>query len=156
SGVEEFRPIVAADKLRHAAFDDLGLRENGVVWEVVGKLAKKREIRVTTPTIKFTFHTREIKEKLREFSREALPHTECFARTLGPPEALSDGDTQARRAQAWATGDLATLESLPPLPNPYVPCALALLSSTAAKQLIPADIREQIYVSWTRAAVTSL
>ena len=155
-GVEDFRPIFAADKLRRAAFDDLGLRESGMVWEVVGKLAKKRKIPVTTPTIKFTFHTREIKDKLREFSRESLPDSECFARTLDLTEALSDSATEARRAQAWATADLATLDSLPPLPNPYLPCAMALLSSEAAKELIPADIREQIYVSWTEAAARSL
>jgi len=111
---------------------------------------------VTTPTIKFTFHTREIKDKLREFSRESLPDSECFARTLDLTEALSDSATEARRAQAWATADLATLDSLPPLPNPYLPCAMALLSSEAAKELIPADIREQIYVSWTEAAARSL
>lgn len=155
-GVEDFRPIFAADKLRRAAFDDLGLRDSGMVWDVVGKLAKKRKIPVTTPTIKFTFHTREIKEKLREFSRESLPDTECFASTLDLTEALSDTTTEARRARAWATADLATLESLPPLPNPYVPCAMALLSSEPAKQLIPSDIREQIYASWTEAAVKSL
>jgi hypothetical protein len=154
--VEDFRPIVAADKLRKAAFEDLGLRDSGMVWEVVGKLAKKQNIPVTTPTIKFSVHTREIKDKLREFSHESLPDTECFARTLDLTEALSDTATEARRAQAWATADLATLESLPPLPNPFVPCAMALMSSTAAKELVPADIREQIYVSWTEAAVQAL
>jgi len=156
SGVEELRPIVAADKLRRAAFDDLGLRESGMVWEVVGKLANKFDIPVTTPTIKITFHTREIKDKLKEFSHESLPDTECFARTLDLTEAVSDTATEARRAQAWATADLETLESLPPLPNPFVPCAMALLSSTAAKELIPTDIREQIYASWTEAAARSL
>jgi len=156
SGVEDFRPIVAADKLRKAAFEDLGLRDSGMVWEVVGKLAKKQNIPVTTPTIKFSVHTREIKDKLREFSHESLPDTECFARTLDLTEALSDTATEARRAQAWATADLATLESLPPLPNPFVPCAMALMSSTAARELVPADIREQIYVSWTEAAVQAL
>ncbi len=156
SGVEDFRPIVAADKLRKAALEDLGLRDSGMVWEVVGKLAKKQNIPVTTPTITFMFHTREIKDKLKEFQHEALPDTECFARTLDLTEALSDTATEARRAQAWATADLATLESLPPLPNAWVPCAMALMSATAAKELIPADIREQIYVSWTEAAVKAL
>jgi hypothetical protein len=156
SGVEDWRPIFAANKLRRAAFDDLGLRESGMVWEVVGKLAKKRKIPTTAPSLKFTFHTRELKNKLKEFSREALADTECFAATLDLTEALSDSATESRRAHAWATADLATLESLPPLPNPYVPCAMAVLSSEVAKEIIPTDIREQLYVLWTAAAVKAL
>ena len=121
-----------------------------------GKLAKKRKIPTTAPSLKFTFHTRDLKSKLKEFSREALADTECFAATLDLTEALSDRATESRRAQAWATADLATLESLPPLPNPYLPCAMAVLSSEVAKEIIPTDIREQLYALWTAAAVKSL
>jgi len=155
-GVEEWRPIFAATKLRNAAFDELKLRDGGMVFEVVGKLAKKRKIPVTTPNLKFTFHTRDLKTKIKEFSRESLADTQCFASTLDLVEALSDTLTEGRRAQAWATADLATLESLPPLPNPYVPCAMAVLGSEAAKEIIPVDIREQLYVSWMDAAAKSL
>ncbi len=154
-GVEEWRPIFAARKLRQAAYDELGLRE-GVVWEAVGKLAKKHKIPTTIPNLKFTFPTRELKSKLKEFSREALADTECFAATLDLTEALSDSATEARRAHAWATADLATLERLPPLPNPYLPCASAVLSSDVAREIIPVDIREQLYALWTGAAIKSL
>jgi hypothetical protein len=156
SGVEQWRPIFAATKLRNAAFDDLKLRDSGMVWEVVGKLAKKRKIPVTTPSLKFTFHTRELKTKIKEFSRESLPDTECFATTLDLVEALSDRVTEGRRAHAWATADLATLDSLPPLPNPYVPCAMAVLGSDVAREVIPADIRERLYASWMDAAAKAL
>jgi hypothetical protein len=156
SGVEQWRPIFAATKLRSAAFDDLKLRDSGMVWEVVGKLAKKRKIPVTTPSLKFTFHTRELKTKIKEFSRESLPDTECFATTLDLVEALSDRVTEGRRAHAWATADLATLDSLPPLPNPYVPCAMAVLGSDVAREVIPADIRERLYASWMDAAAKAL
>lgn len=156
SGVEKWRPLFAADKLRRAAFDELKLRESGMVWEVVGTLAKKRKIPVTTPNLEFRFHTRDLKTKIKEFSRESLADTECFAATLDLTEALSDTVTEARRARAWATADLATLESLPPLPNPYVPCAMAVLSSEVAKEIIPTDIREQLYASWMAAAVKSV
>jgi hypothetical protein len=156
NGVEEWRPIFAAAKLRKEAFDDLGLRDSGMVWDVVGKLAKKRKIPVTTPNLKFTFHTRDLKAKIKEFSRESLPDTECFSVTLDLVEAVSDTVTQARRARAWATADLDTLDSLPPLPNPYVPCAMAVLGSEVAREIIPADIREQLYASWMTAAAKSL
>lgn len=155
-GVEDWRPIFAADKLRRAAYDELGLRENGMVWEVVGKLAKKRKIPTTTPNLKFTFHTRDLKGKIKEFSRGTLADTECFAVTLDLTEALSDRDTEARRALAWATADLATLDSLPALPNPFVPCATAVLDTGIARDLIPADIREQLYGLWIEAAMKAL
>jgi hypothetical protein len=155
-GLEEWRPIFAAGKLRKEAFDDLDLREGGIVWDVVGRIARRRKIAPITPSLEFTFHTRDLKAKIKEFSRESLADTECFAVTLDLTEALSDGATQARRAHAWATADLATLESLPPLPNPYVPCAMAVLGSQVARELIPADIREKLYASWMDAAQRAL
>jgi hypothetical protein len=156
SGIEKWRPIFAADKLRREAFDELDLRESGMVWEVVGKLAKKYHIPTTTPNLHFKFHTDDLKEKIREFSREPLADTECFATTLDLTEALADSATEARRARAWATADLATLDSLPPLPNPYIPCAMAVMGSQVAKEIIPADLRERLYVSWMDAAEKSL
>ena len=93
SGVEKWRPIFAADKLRREALDDLGLRESGMVWEVIGKLAKKHEIKTTTPKLQFMFHTDDLKAKLKEFAREPLADTECFASTLDLIEALTDAAT---------------------------------------------------------------
>jgi TraB/PrgY/gumN family len=156
NSVEHWRPIFAADKLRREAFDDLGLRERGMVWEVVEKLAKKRNITTTTPNLKFTFPTSGLKTKIQEFSRESLADTECFVTTLDLTEALSNPDIESQRAHAWATADLTTLERLPPLPNPYTPCAMALLNTEFAKAVVPADIREQLYALWIGAAEKSL
>ena len=156
SGIEKWRPIFAANKLRREALDELELRESGMVWDTIGKLAKKYQIPSTTPYLRFKFHTDDLKEKIREFSREPLADTECFRSTLDLTEALSDSATEARRAHAWATADLETLDALPPLPNPYVPCAMAVLGSQVAKEIIPADIREQLYVLWMQSAEKSL
>jgi hypothetical protein len=156
SGIEKWRPIFAADKLRREAFDELGLRERGMVWEVVGKLAKKQKIATTTPDLHFVFHTDDLKSKIKEFSREPLADTECFAVTLTLTEAVADTATEERRARAWATADLETLNSLAVLPNPYVPCAMAVLGSQVAREILPADIREQLYKSWMDAANKAL
>lgn len=154
--VEKWRPIFAANKLRRAAVDDLGLRAGGMVWDEVEKLAAKQKKKVTTPSLKFTFEADELKGKIREFSREQLADTECFKVTLDLTDALADRATGERRARAWATADLATLDSLPALPNPMVPCAMALLSSQVAQQVLPADLREQLYALWVDSAVASL
>jgi hypothetical protein len=156
SGVEEWRPIFAADKLRKGAYNELKLQDKEMVWDVVGKLAKEHKIRVTTPVITYTIKRDEIRAKLKEFSRESLSDVECFATTLALTEALSDRDTENARANAWATGDLATLAALPPLPAPVLPCVMAVMSSQVAREVIPADIREQLISLWMGAAEKSL
>jgi len=156
SGVENWRPIFAADKLRKATISDLNLRESGMVWEVVEKLAKDHKITTTRPQLKFTFKADDLKATIKEFSRQPLADTECFATTLALTEALSDRDTEGIRAHAWATADLETLDALPPLPNPGLPCAMAVMSSQVAKDLVPADIREQLHATWFAAVKKSL
>jgi hypothetical protein len=156
TGVESWRPLFAADKLRKAAFDDLKLREGGTVWEVIGKLAEKHKIKVTTPLLQYTFKRSEVRTKLKEFSRESLPDVECFGTMLDLTEALADRETQAARAHAWAIGDHEALARFPVLPSPYLPCAMAVLSSQVAREVIPADIREQVHALWLAAAEKSL
>jgi hypothetical protein len=156
SGVEGWRPLFAAARLRKAAFDDLKLREGGVVWEVIGKLARKNKIRVSSPNLRFTFKRGEVRAKLKEFSRESLADLDCFRITLDLTEALADRATQNARARAWATGDLDALAGLPELPSPNLPCAMAVLNSQVAREVIPADIREQVITLWLDAAEKSL
>jgi len=156
SGVESWRPLFAADKLRKAAFDDLKLREGGVVWSVIGKLAEKHKIKVTSPMLRFTIKRSEVRTKLKEFSRESLPDVECFGTMLAFTEALGDRDTQNARAHAWAVGDHEVLTQLPALPSPYLPCAMAVMSSQVAREFIPADIREQVHALWLDAAEKAL
>lgn len=155
-GVESWRPLFAAARLREAAFDQLKLRDGGVVWDVIGRLARRNRIRVNSPALRFTFRRSEVRDRLREFSSESLADVECLATTLQLTEALADRETGNARAHAWATGDHATLTQLPALPSPYLQCATALMNSQAARDVIPADIREQLLALWIDAAEHSL
>jgi hypothetical protein len=155
-GLEDWRPLFAADRLRGRAFDKLGLRERGVVWDVIGKLVEKRKVPINTPTIPFVVKRAEVRGKIKEFSRESLPDIECFRATLDLTEALANREVETERAQAWARADLETLASLPPLPNPYLPCAMAVLGSQVAREVIPEDIRAQTEKLWIDTAVASL
>jgi hypothetical protein len=155
-GVESWRPLFAASRLRKEAFEELKLRESGVVWDVIGKLAKKHKIKINSPNLKFTFKRSEVRAKLKEFSRESLADVECFAMTLELTEALADRETQNARARAWATADLESIAQLPALPSPNLPCAMAILGSQVARELIPADIREQVVALWLASAEKSL
>ena len=156
SGVESWRPLFAADRLRKAAFDDLKLSDDGAVREVIGKLAEKHRIKVTTPLLRYTFKRSEVRAKLKELSRESLPDVECLATMLSLTEALADRETQNARAHAWAVGDHETLMQLPALPSPYLPCAMAVVNSQVAREVIPADVREQVHALWLAAAERSL
>jgi hypothetical protein len=156
AGIEKFRPIFAAYKLRGEAFDDLKLRERGLVEDVVEKLAKKHKIETTTPSIEFPLHTKDIKAKIKEFAREPLADTECFAETLDLVEALADREAMELRATSWATGDLQTLLGIPPLPNPNVACEAAVMGSQVAQELIPSDLRARLRAVWLQAAEDSL
>lgn len=155
-GVEKWRPLFAADRLRKEAFDDLKLRERGAVWEVVEDIARKRRIKVNTPTLTLRFKRSELREKLREFSRESLADVECFEKTLALTEALARRDVEEQRARAWATGNVEKLASLPALPSPYLPCMMAVMNAQVAREVIPADIAEQTYALWIDSAGTSL
>jgi hypothetical protein len=81
---------------------------------------------------------------------------ECLGTAVALTEALADRETQAARAHAWAIGDHEALARFPPLPSPYLPCAMAVLSSQVAREVIPADIREQVHALWLDAAEKSL
>jgi hypothetical protein len=156
SGVESWRPLFAADRLRKEAFSDLGMREGGVVWDVVGRIAKDRKIKVNVPAVTFTFKRSELRAKIKEFSRESLADRECFATTLDLTEALANRDIETRRARAWATGDLEALAALPALPSPYLPCVMAVMNAQVARELVPSDIRQRVFDLWIDAAEQSL
>jgi hypothetical protein len=155
SGVEKMRPFLAAEKLRTAAIEELQLGQGGY-WGDVWEIVKKNKIRVTTPTLEFTFKTDDLRGQIKAFAREKLADEECFARTVALTEALSNKQVEDARARAWATGDLAKLEELPPLPNPDLSCEQAIVNALAMVTPIPADLREKMDDLWFAAASSAL
>ncbi len=155
-GIERWRPIFAAEKLQGKAFSKSGFRNAEVVRSVVSRLAQQHQVKMTTPSLHFTFATKTIKSSLKAFSREHLDDTECFATTLELVEAVSDTETMSTRAHAWATADLEQLSAVSALPDPSHACAAAFLASTIAQDIIPADIATQMHALWLDQAVKSL
>jgi hypothetical protein len=156
SGVERWRPLFAADRLRKATFDELGMRERGAVWEVLDDLVKEHKLKVNSPVIKFTFKRSEVRSKIKEFSRESLEDVECFSATLALSEALSDQEVETARARAWAAGDIPALSALPVLPNPYLPCAMAVMKAQVASSVIPPDLPRKSQDLWLDTVEKSL
>ena len=155
SGVEKWRPLLVAEKLREAVLKELQLGGGGA-WGAIAARVEKKKIPVTVPTREFTFKADELRGKLKAFSREKLADEECFAQTVELTEALSDKQIEEARAHAWATGDLAKLRELPPLPDPEHACFMAVLNSLVMNTTLPADLPEQMDEMWFAAAASSL
>lgn len=155
SSTEKMRPFLVAEKLRDAAIKKLQLGYGwswGEVWEQV----EKKRIPVTSPTLEFTFKTDDLRGQINALSREKLADEECFAKTVELTEVLSNKQVEDARARAWAMGDLATLQELPPLPNPELSCGKAIMNSLAMVTPVPADVREQMDEMWFAAAGSAL
>jgi hypothetical protein len=155
SGVEKMRPFLAAEKLHDAAIKGLQLGYVGP-WGVVWELSEKKKIPVTYPTLGFTFKTDDLRGQIKAFSREKLADEECFARTVELIEALSDKQVEDARARAWATGDLARLQELPPLPDRESSCDRAIVNALAMTTPVPTDLREQMDELWFATAGRAL
>jgi hypothetical protein len=155
-GVENWRPLFAANKLEEGAMKKLGLSSRNPVMSKVGALAGQRQITQTHPQLKYTFKRSEIRSRMKEFSKESLADVECFAVTLDLVEALGRRDVENARHKAWARGDLPALKELPEIPNPDPPCAMAIMSSEAARDLVPDDLKQLLSAKWLEAAEASL
>ena len=155
SGVEKMRPFLVAEKLHDAAIKELQLGYGGS-WAEVWELVNKKKIPVTNPTLEFTFKTDDLRGQIKAFSRQKLADEECFTRTVELTEALSNKQVEDARARAWATGDLATLSELPPLPTPESSCDQAIVNALAMTTEVPTDLLEQMNELWFAAAGNAL
>lgn len=156
SGVERWRPIFAANELREEALDDLKLRESGLVSDAVEKLAKTHKIKTTQPSVEFKFSTKDIRAKIKQFSKEQLADLDCFSKILDLVDAIASKETTEARALAWAIGDIEALTNIEPLPN-YIPaCQAAIMSSQIAQEVVPADIVVQLKAAWLEEAEQAL
>jgi TraB family protein len=155
SGVEEMRPFLVAEKLRDAAIKELRLGYGGS-WGEVWEHVEKKKIPVTNPTLEFTFKTDDLRGQIKAFSRQKLADEECFVRTVELTEALSNKQMEDARARAWASGDLARLQELPPLPNAESACDQAIVSALAMTTPVPTDVHEQMDELWFAAAGKAL
>ena len=155
SSVEKMRPIVAAEKLRDAAIKELQVGYGGS-WPEVWEHVRTKKIPVTNPTLEFIFKTDNLRGQIKASSRQKLADGECFARTVEFTEALSNKQVEDARARAWATGDLAMLQELPPLPDHESACDQAIVNALAMTTPVPTDLREQMDELWFAAAGSAL
>jgi hypothetical protein len=149
--VEKRRPFIAAYELTEAAYRDLGLRRENIVWKRVERQARrsKREI----VPVRVQLRVDDPREALREFERGALDDLACMEATLARLE--NDTRNMVLRANAWAVGDLATLRELR-FDSELRACVLALLGSESLQKRGFADLPRRTVEEWVRVAEESL
>ncbi|MGN7725858.1 TraB/GumN family protein [Luteimonas sp. 22616] len=150
-GVEKRRPILAAQELYEAAMRKSGLTLDDVVGKAARKAAKLADVPVVP--VEATLVIDDPKAALKEFNKSTLDDTECFARTMARIE--TDLDNMRARANAWATGDIEALRTLPSH-NQYAACVDAITETGLAKRLGIADLPKRAGDAWIAAAERAL
>ncbi len=150
-GVERWRPIFAAQELYEAAMRRSGLTLDHVVDKEVRRMAKRHDVPLRG--VNFKLHVEDPKSAIREFQDTALADTDCFARTLARIE--TDLEAMRRRANAWATGDTASLLALP-VDSQYGACIEAVTGSALARRLGVTDLGPRLETMWLDAAEEAL
>ncbi len=151
SKLERWRPVFAGFKLYQAALDDAGLADRNLVTPVVDKAAKRHSVKVTTPMV--TLKIDEPKKVINEFSSSSLGDVTCFATTISRLE--TDLDTMTIRANAWATGDIEALRSLP-YEDQNRACLDSLLQTELARKQGFVDLEQRVQAKWMEAAEAAL
>jgi uncharacterized protein YbaP (TraB family) len=108
---ERARPSYAAFLLFEQALKKSGLTEEPMVWETTERLARRHDVKIRRRQFTFRLEDpRGMVEDLANVPRER--EIACLIATMDYIER--EMPDLKRRAQAWATGNVAALRALPP------------------------------------------
>lgn len=151
SGIESWRPLFAAQELYKDAMKKSGLDNTSAVHDVLkaaidahhpNVTVVREEIKVTDPG-----------PLLKEFSKTTLDDLACFDNTMKLIE--TELGSMRLRANAWATGDMAALQQLPP-PHQWEACSAAISEAGIGKRLGFGDAERKLEDKWMAAAEAAL
>ena len=151
SGIEYWRPILVAFKLYEKALDASGLSNEKDVTDAVLKLAKKHH--VTRTAVRFQLVIEHPRDAVDTIKQTNLHDISCLNQTMDLVEHnLGELTT---RANAWSTGDMATLQKLS-MNDRHESCVIAVIDADFAQQLGLHDLPERIEATWLTAAESAL
>ena len=150
-GIEKWRPLFAAQELYKEAMKDSGLDNAKSVWPVINKAIETHHPNVTV--VKEEIVVKDPKPLLKEWSKTTLDDIACFDNTMTRIE--TDLDAMRARANAWATGDMAALQSLPPAYQ-WEACSSAITEAGIGKRLGFGDAGQKVRAKWLVAAEAAL
>jgi uncharacterized protein YbaP (TraB family) len=149
--VEKWRPMFAAMELYRAAIRKSGLVESSQVSDVVRNAAKHAGVKLTP--VKFEVELADPKAAIKEFKRDPIEDLACFTRTLDRIDR--DLGTMTARANAWASGDLDALRSLP-YTDQMSACREAVSTSGVVRKRGFGDIEARVERTWIDAASAAI
>ena len=151
AGVEKLRPMVAGNELYDKALARSGLVRNGVIWDAVRDAAKKNHVPIIEA--KATIPVDDPGQTIRDFkSTTGDLDIQCLSATMTRVE--TDMDAMRKRANAWASGDIEALRSLP-YPSQQQACLAAVSSNPRLHQQLDTAMAE-IQATWLAAAEKAL
>ena len=150
-GIERYRPIIAASKLMKKAMRANGLRGDGEVTDAVAALAKQHGVKLVKPDT--TLEIREPRQAVRAFAASGPDGIACLGFVLDVV-ARELPDFRAR-ANAWATGDVASLRKMPESAYRET-CQSAITGAGFAKSLGIDNLPARVEAAWLAAADAAL
>lgn len=148
--VEKWRPLFAGLRLYESAMERTGLDRKGVVPGLLDAAKQAGIPRTSTAYVATVENPRAL---VKDFKRERLDDLACFDAMLAQVEV--NLAQMGERANAWASGDLATLRRLPG-DVARVPCADALTGAGFARKLGLQDVEGKMRQAWLAAARKAL
>ncbi|HBF49379.1 MAG TPA: TraB/GumN family protein [Massilia sp.] len=150
--IERERPVFVAQELYRRAMAEAGLARGTDPREVLGKLAKKHNIKYTGTAVQ-----EKIKEPVktaREFKKTVMEDVPCLAATMNSLQ--TDIEAVRVRANAWAVGELDAIEKLN-FDERETACNNAFLSSAIVKlQPEMLTMKQRAMAKWMAAAEKAL
>ncbi|HEY0197505.1 MAG TPA: TraB/GumN family protein [Rhodanobacter sp.] len=151
NGIERWRPIFAAQQLYRKAIKANDLSNSGGVQANIDVLAKKYGVSETATTYEVVIEHPH--DAIKTFKSSGIDDVGCFGRTLDSVE--HDMPAITARANAWATGDLQALRTLPDS-NRFGTCVTAITDADFARKLGFADAPQKLEALWLNAARLAL
>jgi hypothetical protein len=149
--VEKWRPLFAAMELYKKAIDNVGLRSSREVVRTVRGLAEAAGVELVP--VRLEIEIDDPRAAVRQFKKSSLADLECFDMTLDRIE--DDLGLMARRANAWASGDLDALRRLP-YRDQMRSCMDAALSAEVLRERGIDDLEGRVERIWLEAAKAAI
>ncbi|HKZ10696.1 MAG TPA: TraB/GumN family protein [Rhodanobacteraceae bacterium] len=145
--IERYRPLLAAGKLMKKALKANGLHGDGEVTDIVAKLAKQHGVKTAKPDT--TLEIKEPRQAVKAFAAAGPDGITCLRVVLDAVE--HELPNFRARANAWATGDIETLRTVPESAWRGT-CQSAITGAGFAKSLGIDNLPRRIQETWLAAA----
>lgn len=150
-GIERWRPLFAALELYSKAIKRSDLDSRASVTDTVRELARKHQVPVV-PT-SYALQVDDLRGAIKAFTRRGPDDLACFHRAVTGLE--QELPLIRSRANAWATGDIEALRTLPP-DRARQTCLDAITEAGFARQLGLVDLPQRVRGAWLGEAEKAL